>query len=209
MSTSISISALPVIGLPLQATDNIIISRGANQDYRTTMQAVWTIATTAFPTATTVQATDLVMIWSGGSPFMTTFNNVGFITGTTMWFYSASAPSGWQVVSVAGDAMLGVMSNASGDVFTAGGTTQNNSGGGDGSGQFTWKMTSAQIPEHQHGINSVPPGDIAGAPNYSVVSAKSSAFRVISPITTTFQIGSSTWGTWRPVTAIGVLASKL
>ena len=211
--SSITIQQLPQAPLPLVSSDAIIVSRGTNQEYKATMLNVWTISTSVFPSSSSILATDQMMIWRNGSPYIVSFSDVGFIAGTSMWFYSASAPAGWQIIAMAGDVMLGVVNSngaSAGNSFVTGGSILLNSTTGAGS----WKMLSTQLPPHEHYVqrNSddtdiVPPLSGAGGLLYSKTS--SGDIRPNRYPTVGVVLGSAGYGSWRPVTAIGVVAQKL
>ena len=198
MST-ISIQGLQQAPLPLLSTDVIIVSRGTNQDYKSTMLSVWTIASSAFPSVTSILSTDQMMIWRSGSPYMANYSSIGFVSGTTTWFYSASPPSGWQIVATAGDAMLGVVDSSNQGSFVSGGTVLLNNSTGIGS----WKMLPTQIPSHSHQIYTDENGT-GGLGSFSYDS-----FSNRGALQKTQLSDGSQSGTWRPVTAVGIIATKL
>lgn len=214
--SSITIQQLPQAPLPLVSSDAIIVSRGTNQEYKATMLNVWTISTSVFPSSSSILATDQMMIWRNGSPYIVSFSDVGFIAGTSMWFYSASAPAGWQIIAMAGDVMLGVVNSngaSVGNSFVTGGSILLNSTTGVGS----WKMLSTQLPPHEHYVqrNSdntdpfppFPPLPTGGGllyTNKSSGSEQANRYPTVGVV-----LGSAGYGSWRPVTAIGVVAQKL
>lgn len=208
MSATITIQQLPIVPLPLQPTDSILLARGSSQAYQATMLSVWTIAVSAFPALpTTPVATDVMLIWRDGNQYVTPFSTVGFPSGTQMWFYSASAPAGWQIVTMSGDTMIGCVNNTNSGsnvgVFNVGGTVLKNQSAGVGS----WQMQPVQLAPHQHGIPTV-----SGSGNqYDGYKLTTGGSQNYTPQTQRFPPTGSTdqWGTWRPITAIGVIAVKL
>lgn len=201
MST-ISIQGLQQAPLPLLPTDTMIVSRGSNQDYKTTMQSVWTISTIAFPSLTSLLATDQMMVWRDGQPYIVNYSSVGFVSGTTMWFYSASAPSGWEIVALAGDTMLGIVDSSGSGQFLTGGSQLYNPSASLGTG--TWAFSGQQIPSHVHPVEAVS----SSKGNDSGFVYLSLAGKSLGTKNTNLSNGSQL-GSWRPVTAIGVIAKKL
>jgi hypothetical protein len=166
------------------------------------MQSVWTISLSLFPTATSIDPSDKIMLWRGGLPYTTDITNVGFLPGTTTWFYSNSAPVGWQIVDTAGDSILGVVSDDG--QFTVGGTQLYNSGA-QFSGTGSWKMAADQLTPHSHTITSV----FAGESGTTIGNAVPYLTNFKKSTTSTATYSAPQWGSWRPVTSIGIIAIKL
>lgn len=168
------------------------------------MLSVWTIAVSAFPALpTTPVATDVMLIWRDGNQYVTPFSTVGFPSGTQMWFYSASAPAGWQIVTMSGDTMIGCVNNTNSgnDVgsFNTGGTVLKDAPNNIGN----WKMDVNQLTYHFHYLKIVE----GSGSRFSGIKLSSGGEQ--RDIATTRPTPGTAWGTWRPITAIGVIAVKL
>ena len=206
--SSITIQQLPQAPLPLLGSDALIISRGTNQEYKATMLSVWTINTSVFPVAASILATDQMMIWRDSNPYIVNFSDVGFIAGTAMWFYSASAPAGWQVIAIPGDAMLGIVNSAgsaAGNSFLSGGSVLSNPSTGVGS----WNMLATQLPPHDHFIPNVRSETGTNLTGGFEFYGSRKSIRETSSATNLIVSGTAAYGSWRPVTAVGVVAQKL
>lgn len=206
--SSITIQQLPQAPLPLLGSDALIISRGTNQEYKATMLSVWTINTSVFPVAASILATDQMMIWRDSNPYIVNFSDVGFIAGTAMWFYSASAPAGWQVIAIPGDAMLGIVNSAgsaAGNSFLSGGSVLSNPSTGVGS----WNMLATQLPPHDHYVPNVKSETGANINGGFEFFGSRKGRNDTNSKTSGITAGTTAYGSWRPVTAIGVVAQKL
>ena len=122
-----------------------------------------------------------------------------FPSGTKLWFYQDTAPTGWTIVSGVSDCLIGIK-GTSGATYATGGTVAG-----------TWQtpdhtLTLNEIPSHTHGYNEV---KYVGGGNFDW--GVSFENPTAGPINTTSAGGGMAHNhgnTWRPVAAIGIIAVK-
>ena len=152
MTANIQISDLDPVGVIDPLNDLLIIRQGLVDK----KALVFQIQTVAFQgltiSASPLQANDLLIFGKNNgngtySNYAMTPERLGFLEGTQCWFYSATAPDGWQIVAGTGDRILGTVLG-SGVYDTAGlkGTWQQQAVDGVPNRGLSVK----QIPNHQH-----------------------------------------------------------
>lgn len=125
-----------------------------------------------------------------------------FPTGTKMWFYQATAPEGWSIISTLTDCLLGVVNSAEGAIYSTAGETAG-----------TWQqaghqLTIAELASHFHTQNYIysvkdPSGSLA------IQSAPIADVRGSQPTSSVGGDQAHDHGdTWRPMAAIGIIAEK-
>lgn len=138
-SPQVQITDLPSTG-SVSDVDYTILRKGL-QDFKVAVGLLRQIDVSAYPLINTPSASDLMLINRGGSNYSVRFDRVGFVAGTTMWFYQDVLPLGWETIDAAGDALLGVV----------GGTNKYQSYGLKGEWQQPGHaLTIDQMPAHSH-----------------------------------------------------------
>lgn len=99
-------------------SDYMLVNSGG-LDKKCTAQQARAINIAGYPTLSSPSASDYLAISSGGSLYKSRFDAVGFVAGTTCYFYQNTAPSGWNIVTGVSDGLLAVKSD-SGEYQTAG-----------------------------------------------------------------------------------------
>ena len=148
MSSPVQLTDLdPIPGGSVQATDLALIRRGLTDYQATVLQIQSILINSLSPIAGgSAQNTDKFIINRAGQNYNIAFSQVGFVKGTRMWFYSGTAPTGWQIVPSTGDRLLAVSDG-----------TNNYSGALAGTQAGTWQQVGyalqlTQIPKHRHAI---------------------------------------------------------
>lgn len=145
-----------------------------------------------------------------------TINMRGDRNTTKCWFYQDSAPTGWTIDSTPADALLCVK----------GGSNAYNTAGGAQAGTWTQPnhlhttgdvtLTTAQIPDHTHGVNGNPGG--GGSGTYRALSGNSNTVTEGSTLGMQESAGgsahnhgntgnSATAATWRPLAQVGIICT--
>lgn len=146
----ITIPDLDPAGPINKAVDQVIVRQGLN-DKRATVAQVSQIDLTPYPFLPgSIVASDVFLIGRNvASQYITyiaTQENVTFLSGTQMWFYSSAAPLGWTTVPNTGDRVLGT-------ILPGGATFTYHGVGAQGNWQQSdWTLTLDQIPSHTHGV---------------------------------------------------------
>lgn len=145
--SSVQLSDLPIAS---SANDgDLMLLRSGLTDYQINVTDIRKLDLSIFTSIASPLAADLYYTQSGGQTYSSRFSQIGFVTGTQMWFYQASAPNGdgsWVIVPGTGDSLLAV-SDGTNNYFGASAGTQN------GSWQQTdLTLTIDQIPAHIHEI---------------------------------------------------------
>lgn len=123
-----------------------------------------------------------------------------FDSGTQLWFYQATAPTGWSIVSSLSDCLLGVVNTTTGNTYSTAGTVAG-----------TWQqsdhtLTVDEMPTHHHTASQFK--DPANAFGYYITYTSGPLYQN--------QICNDTGGnqphnhgnSWRPQTAVGIIAEK-
>lgn len=205
----IQITDLPSTG-SVADTDYTILRQGLS-DFKVQIGLLREIDVSAYPLINTPAQSDLMLINRGGSNYSVRFDRVGFVAGTTMWFYQASLPSGWEPIEATGDALLAVK----------GGSNKYQNFGTQG----TWSqpghaLTVEQMPSHYHiafktkettgSSNSLGPvrGKTADPGSFQTQSTGglgSGQNEGVGGPTVEHNHGS----TWRPLANVGILGRKM
>jgi hypothetical protein len=199
-------------------TDQLLLRQPAGalgQDKSVTVQQIQNInipSLNTLPTNTTPVSTDQFIVNRAGVNYRVNFRDVGFITGTKMWFFanSDSQIPGWTQTGT-GDTLLAVKG---GSTYTQGGIAQG-----------TWQqvghsLTGAEMPRHAHGVFGA--GSVAGS-GAQVKGFKANPLASTPPLqpwATNFTGGTSTeeqatngsphnhGNTWRPFANVGIICEK-
>lgn len=148
--TDVVLSDLPVASSADDA-DLTLLRKGLT-DYQCAASLIRNINVAGLPSLPSpVSGTDLMIVARGGSNYKIPFNQVGFPKGTRMWFFQATAPSGWTLVSGLGDRLIACAGNSTPYAGVSGG----GSGGtwqqeGVGGGSPGGGLSLTQIPNHNH-----------------------------------------------------------
>ena len=152
------------------------------------------------PTGTPI-ASDQMIIERSGTNYAITFEDVGFIQGTKMWFYhnAASQVPGWAIVA-SSDNLLAVKGGAT---YTTGGVQQG-----------TWQqedhtLTTSQIPSHSHRMTMAK--DTTGSTSNMVGAARGKTAETDGNIQTYTQgggLGHNHGSSWRPLASVGIICVK-
>lgn len=125
-------------------------------------------------------------------------------SGTNMWFYENAAPTGWTLVSVPSDSILGVKG---GSTWTTGGVSPSGSWTVSGITVADHVLTIPEMPAHTHGISRGDDDTEAGDGDN-----EPGAFGNIQSTSTGGGLGHnhgvSQNGTWRPSTNVGIICIK-
>lgn len=147
MSSPVELTDLPIWSTALSPSDIMLVRVGLT-DYQVAVSIVQSILINSLsPIAGgSAQNTDKFIINRAGQNYNIAFSQVGFVKGTRMWFYSGTAPTGWQIVPSTGDRLLAVSDG-----------TNNYSGAAGGTQGGTWQQEGyslqlTQIPKHRHAI---------------------------------------------------------
>ena len=227
MSSPIEIPDLEPVTIINPNADFVLVRQGLS-DRKATVSQISNIAFSEYPISSTpLNATDLFII--GKNTGLGTYQNyaitperIGFLAGTKMWFYQATAPNGWQIIPDSGDRVLGT-------VLSGGATYQYNNVGLMGSwqqqdvdGVIGKGLNINQMPLHSHAIKVK---SSSGFNSNSTVSGAGSsgntkfigAIDAIEPIQKTgnnlgtdqTSLGHNHGNKWRPAGAIGILCQKI
>lgn len=228
MSANIEIPDLSPAG-PINASTDLVLIRQGLSDRKATVAQIANIDFSIYTfLASPLKDTDALLV--GVNDGLGAYQNyainpqkLGFLSGTTMWFYQNTAPLGWQIVVGTGDRVLG----------TVGGSQAYSSAGlqgtwqqGDVSGIPNLGLDVKQIPNHQHwgrwgenqsdsqpkflrGTRSFPSGGnpqytetaILGVVNGAGDIPSHDAFGACDP----HNHGS----VWRPSAAVGIICQKI
>jgi hypothetical protein len=198
---TIQLSGLPVA--TSAADSDIMLIRQGLVDKQIQVALVRTINLAAFSflntqSPNTPQQNDIMLIARGGNNYKLRFAAVGFVAGTRMWFYSATAPAGWTILDNTSGALLAVK----GTTYTA-----------PGSIQGTWQQTShtltlAQIPSHKHDVDGT--GATSGSGNVvrGYRADLNQDLRGWSTALAGGGQGHNHGNTWRPLAHVGILCEK-
>lgn len=206
--TTPTIPDLPVATL-VNDSDQLLVRQpagGLGTDKSCTAQQIRNLnlsGLAGLPTGTP-NANDLMLIARSGTNYQITFQNVGFIQGTKMWFYHNAAGSsselpGWSIFAN-GDTLLAVKG---GSTYTVGGSQQG-----------TWQqvgvsLSISQIPAHTH---RVPAGKESAGSAVNPGYARRSRDIDVNTTITTGTAGSGQphnhGDTWRPRASVGIICQK-
>lgn len=195
-------------------SDYTIIRQGL-ADFKAQIGLIREIDISAFPLTQTPLAGDLMLLNRGGTNYAVPFNRVGFLTGTTTWFYLVSPPPGWQASDAQGDTLLAVKGTS------ASSTAYKDVGLRGNWQQANHALTIEQIPAHTHRVfktkdntgSSNDLGPVRGktqssaAFNTSHTGGKGSDTDHGSSSAIT--LGHNHGNTWRPLANVGILARKI
>lgn len=209
--TSVQMSDLD-LAVSADDADLTLIRKSNTTDYKVTVQLLRNINIPGLPVlAVSPGATDLLIVSQSGTNCQCNFGSIGFVLGTRMWFYQASAPNGiapifWRIVPAqTGDKVLAVR----------GGTTYTTAGISQG----TWTtanhtLTGAEMPSHTHLIRKT--SQTVGAPNNSGP-LRGQRPEHNTPTLLNFATSEPTGGgqphnhgdTWRPYAYVGLICEKV
>ncbi|MEO8894044.1 MAG: hypothetical protein ABI417_21370 [Coleofasciculaceae cyanobacterium] len=191
------------------STDLILIRQGLN-DRKATLSQISNIDLSSYTTITGAPlSTDVFIVGRniGGGNYQNykmLTENVTFIAGTLMWFYSQAAPLGWKILSNQGDRILSVISDNGTGIY--------NSTGPKG----TWQqdghvLTVNELAEHSHKVNASHTSTKGGDLNTNI-SRYGYNYNVGPDITTTktgSNLAHNHGFAWRPAAACGRICEKL
>lgn len=194
---------------------------------------LWVQKVSALPTWSSADIGRVLLLTTSGDLYYASniawvkVGGAGFESGVKMYFYQNSAPVGWVIDATVTDALIGVK----------GGTSSYNIAGGNVAGTWTQPshshsggavdshvLTVAELPPHEHGsqydqrtpgsIDTVGGGsEIAGTPSgqffpyWTYPTTQTGGG--LGHTHTLSSIGTgATADTWRPKTAVGIIATK-
>lgn len=207
MSVYVQLQTLPQIASASISSAGYTHYNDGTTDFRMTIAQAQAILINALvPLGRPPQPSDLMMVQPSSllPSCQVYFGQVGFASGTICWFYQATAPTYWQITGV-GDSLLAVA--------TLSGTSPYKVAGGIQAG--TWQQTGvsltiAQMPAHNHGINTkTHAGDSSDS---CVAQASTSGDSTIKsqPIQNNGSGAAHDHGlTWRPLANVGILCQKM
>lgn len=157
--TPVHISELAV-ATAVAPTDTLPISQNG-VDRQVPVSLLSGINWAGITAATILNPTDDVLIYQSGTKKISA-SYFNFPSGTKLWFFQATAPTGWSLVAYPGDALLALR----------GGSTYTNAG----TAQGTWQQDNAtltidQIPAHTHFMDTTFLWPGAGSPSSTKVGA--------------------------------------
>lgn len=188
-------------------TDLILLRQGAN-DRKATLAQINDIDFSSYTTLTNAPlATDVFLVGRniGGGNYQNyrmLTSSVSFIAGVQIWFYSQTAPNGWQIVAGQGDRILGVISDSGSGVY-------NNYGIKGDWQQKNHTLTVLEIPPHHHAINASSDNLTSDSSNYARNGKSDHARQDIITKDTGGGIGHNHGNDWRPAACCGRICSKL
>jgi len=121
-----------------------------------------------------------------------------FPSGTKLWFYQNTAPSGWTIDTTPADAVLAVK----------GGSGAYNVSGGSQAGTWTQPdhtLTTAEIPAHTHTTYCPVAGPAYGQPAGAIPYA---AYTYVTSSSTGGGGAHNHGTTWRPLAQVGIICTK-
>lgn len=134
-----------------------------------------------------------------------------FDSGTQLWFYQATAPTGWTILTTLSDCLLGVVNTTTGNTYSTAGQV-------DGSWQQSdHTLSEGEMPRHSHDIypistNLNPPGNAIGFQGQNIVNTVYQTYATDNRKSITQTTGDSQGhnhgNTWRPAAAVGIIAVK-
>ncbi len=218
----ITINQLDPAG-PIDFDNDLLIIRQNLNDKKATPSQVSKMRLNTLPTLPSpVTPSDLFLVSRDIGAgvyenYSTSSNNIGFYSGTVMWFYtnSSAAIPGWTPLAGVADRILGVKG---GSTYTTGGTS---------SGTWTqpgWALTVEQMPAHIHTtrMSDKPAGSkynnkegtmsYDSASNWANVPSKTTGGPGSTPEGSAAALGSAAehfhGSDWRPLAAVGMLFTK-
>jgi hypothetical protein len=129
--------------------------------------------------------------------------SVDIPSGTKIWIYADTAPSGWTIDSTPSDELMAIKGGAT---YIAGGAQAGSWDNADGLGADSHVLSTAEIPAHAHTISRIV-GEAAGGGGQSFTQPGA---------TSTSTVGSggghvhtvSGDSSWRPLARVGIICSK-
>lgn len=213
MTAPIQLSALPEAS-SADNNDYTLLRKGLT-DYKVAVGILRNIDVSSLPSlpgGATAQPTDHLLISRSGSNYKINFSQIGFLSGTRMWFYQSIAPDGWTFWSGTGDRLLGV-SDPTGTPKLYNGNIQP----GTRTDLSFWQqadhvLTIDQIPSHSHAIRAVRSGQSSTSRVGRGTSGLEDAITyAANGNTIEFTGGSEAHNhgdTWRPAAAVGIICYK-
>ena len=203
MTTPLTISDLDPAG-PLDPVNDLLLIRQGFNDRKITPSAVGNphLASLSMLPGQLV-ASDVLLVGRnngvGYDNYIVPPQNLGFLNGTSMWFFQANAPLGWTVVPNSGDKVLAT-------ALPSGAAYQYHATGYQG----TWQqeghaLTIDEMPTHSHSVFAD-----SGSGSSTVSFRRGNTFSGATNETTS-KGGNQLHNhgnQWRPSAAVGILCTK-
>ena len=211
MASPVELPDLPIASVANDA-DTTLLRQGLT-DYQCTVQKIRNINVAGLPPITNgfADASDLLLI-NRTTNFNIRFSQIGFVRGTKMWFYQASAPTDWSIIPNTGDRLLAV---ATPIIGASAAVPYSGTFGGSQSGN--WQQSGAilninQIPNHTHFVNLATGGTAAALAKAASTPSSSGTTQTTGIFGTSNPDGVSQahdhGNLWRPLANVGILCNK-